>query len=519
MRLLTAESMRRCDAAAMTAYGIPGIVLMENAGAALTQKAVALLGGVVKDKVVAIFAGCGNNGGDGFVVARRLHNLGAEVRVFLLGDETALQGDAAANWQTMTLLDIPYQSIKEPADVNLLKVALLRTDLVVDAIFGTGFHGAVQGVAAGVIQMINAFDQLPVLAADIPSGVQADTGQVENVAVQASATVTFAWGKPGLFLAPGSEYAGEVEVADIALPYELLDEERRRLEYLDAAFCKKWLKVRRQESHKGDFGHVLILGGSRNMTGAPIMAAKGAIAAGAGLVTVAAPEEALRALRVAAPEAMTLPLETNEEGYLLAEEAEKVLSFATNKVIVLGMGLGRQECTRQLVMDILAQTDCPVVVDADGLYAMSVSERPLKPRRHPLVMTPHPGEMGQLLEQETAWVQQHRSQAVEQCARTYGGICLLKGNRTLIADGDLYFYINSTGNPGMATGGSGDVLSGVIGALLAQGLPPMAAAGVGAYLHGKAGDEAAQALSQLSMNALDIVGFFPAAVKGIQEKE
>ena len=176
MRLLTAESMRRCDAAAMTAYGIPGIVLMENAGAALTQKAVALLGGVVKDKVVAIFAGCGNNGGDGFVVARRLHNLGAEVRVFLLGDETALQGDAAANWQTMTLLDIPYQSIKEPADVNLLKVALLRTDLVVDAIFGTGFHGAVQGVAAGVIQMINAFDQLPVLAADIPSGVQADTG-------------------------------------------------------------------------------------------------------------------------------------------------------------------------------------------------------------------------------------------------------------------------------------------------------------------------------------------------------
>jgi len=516
MRLLTGEEMRRLDRIAMKDYAIPGMVLMENAGAALAGKAVELLDHKAHGKRVAVFAGSGNNGGDGLVAARHLYNAGADVRIFLLGEKEKLMGDAALNWEIDEKMGLRQQYILAEEDASILKVALLNSHLIIDAIYGTGFHGEVQGAVAQVIQLINESGQ-PVLAADIPSGVYADNGKIGGVAVKATATLSFGWGKPGLFLAPGSDYAGCVTVADISLPRDLIADLDKRMEYLDSAFCKPWLKPRQKDSHKGDYGHVLIVGGSRRMPGAPILAARGAMAAGAGLVTVAAPKETLQAMAISLPEAMGLPLPTDDEGNILEEAADKVLSFAEKKVIVLGMGLGKAATTRQFVYNILPHVPVSAVVDADGLSALAKAPKPQEDWAKPLIFTPHPGEMAQLMSSEAKRVQENRLHMVEEAARMYRGIMLLKGAATLISDGKKYLYINGSGNPGMSTGGSGDVLSGIIGALLAQGMPPVVASGVGAWLHGAAGDKAALALGESSMTAMDIVRFFPQVLKEVVE--
>lgn len=508
MHLLRSEEMRRADRAAMKEYGISGLVLMENAGAALARQACIMLNDKPQGKRVLVFAGTGNNGGDGLVAARHLYNAGADVRIFLFGDATSLSGDSAVNWQIVEKMEIKRQSILAEEDANVLKVALLSSQLIIDALYGTGFHGAIRGGAALAVRLMNESGQ-PVLAADIPSGVLADTGKVEGVAVRASQTLTFGAAKPGLFLMPGADYAGKITVADISLPQKLLRQQDADWQYLDQTFAMSLLPKRSLDTHKGDYGHVLIIGGSRRMPGAPILAARGAMAVGAGLVTVAAPQETLNALTVALPEAMGLPLPTDADGNITAAAAEKVLAFAEKKTIVLGMGLGKAATTREFVYQLLPKVPQAAVVDADALTALSKGAKPTEDWKKTLIFTPHPGEMAQLMGSEAKKVQENRLSMVEEAARIYRGIVLLKGYRTLISDGAKRLYINGSGNPGMSVGGSGDVLSGIIGGLLAQGLPPMAAAGLGAWLHGAAGDKAAAALGEASMTALDIVKYFP----------
>ncbi len=508
MRLLTGEEMRLLDAAAMEEYGIAGIVLMENAGRAVAQKAVELLAGKPEEKKVVIFVGSGNNGGDGLVAARHIHNAGAEVRLFLLKEPEVFAGDAAENWSVVKTLGLRFDVIKEEDYGNILKLAIFNADLIIDAMFGTGFQGVPKEAAALAIDIINEA-QRPVLAVDVPSGVDASTGKVAGNAVLATATVSFAFAKLGLLLPPAAQYVGELQVADISIPKELLELVDVRREYLDEYFCQRWLPKRKADSHKGNYGHVLVVGGHPQMPGAPLLAAHGALKMGAGLVTLATPLSLQSFLLGRVPELLALPLAETDQGGLAEAALSPVLLAAPNKVLVVGMGLGRSLDAKAFVQGLLAQMPAPMVLDADGLYALACLGAPTKNWLHPLICTPHPGEMARLLNISVAEVQADRMGAVQEAAKLWRATMVLKGDHTLISTPSGRLYVNGNGNPGLATGGSGDVLAGFIGALVGQNVPAPAAAACGVFLHGAAGDAAAAHLGQLSLKAGDIIDFLP----------
>ena len=496
MRLLTGSEIAVIDAGANREYGIPTMLLMENAGSAVARAALEMTNGANKAEIV-IFAGGGNNGGDAFVAARHLHNVGANVRLFLLSTPEKLKGDARLNWDIVKALQIRTQVVKEEHDVRMAKVALLNCNLIIDGIFGTGFHGTATGLVSEIISVINNSD-IQVLAVDIPSAVDATTGQVEGEAVKAKHTVTFGWPKCGLVLPPGVYHAGELTVCDIGLPKELLANINSDIEYIDAGFCRHWLPQRSPESHKGNYGHALIVGGSGNMFGAPVLAVGGALRSGAGLVTAAVPKPAATALASLYPEAMNCP-------------QSDAINRLGGKTIVLGMGLGRTDAAQALVRQILAKLDRTAVVDADALWHF-VNLKRNDMAKVPLILTPHAGEMARLMQISVEDVQKDRLSIAKAAAKHYDAIVVLKGAGTIVACPDGKLFINSTGNAGMATGGSGDVLAGIIGGLLAQNLPPAVAAAIAVYVHGLAGDQAAAVLSQEGMIARDILYYLPKAL-------
>jgi len=518
MKLARASEMRNLDQLTTSQFGIPELLLMENAGLRVVDAVREFLDGNVVGRQIIILAGRGNNGGDGLVVARHLANAGAEVRLFIMTAPEEYHGDARVNYEIIKRMQLKYYLLREEKDLTALKIALRCTDIVVDAIYGTGFRGRLDGVEAMVITTVNGSGR-PVLAVDIPSGLEADTGQVHGECIRASITVTFALPKVGQLLEPGAGYVGELRVADISIPQSLIDAHPIKRFVTTKNSCRQHLVPRRSDSHKGTYGHVLIVGGTEGFTGAVALAANGALRAGSGLVTAAVPGSVYQVVAAKLTEAMVYPLvETN--GKTVSRNAltqiDALLGQAT--VLAVGPGMGQYPDAPAVLEELIKLSLVPIVIDADGLNALAEDPSMLEKRGGPVVLTPHPGEMGRLLNMSVAQIQADRLGIAERAARDWGVIIVLKGARTIVACPNGHTYVNPTGNPGMATGGSGDVLCGIIAGLIAQGLDPEAAAATGVYLHGAAGDAAFEEKGARALTAGDLMVYLPAVLKNLEHE-
>jgi NAD(P)H-hydrate epimerase len=504
MRVLNSTQMREADRRTISEIGIPSLVLMENAG----RQAVAAMEAVYSDLLdrhVAVLCGRGNNGGDGFVIARTLVQRGAEVAVFLLGRVTDVRGDARTNLEILGRLGITVVEIADSQAWELHFSEVNDCTLIVDAIFGTGLNAPVSGLIESVIADVNASD-IPVVAIDLPSGLSADSADPIGPSIEAGLTITLAAPKIPLVLPPAEMRAGDIVIADIGIPNEVLDGvDGPHVELLTRTSMREMITPRSPESHKGDFGRVLIVAGSPGKTGAAHLAAMGCLRSGAGLVTVATPAACQPVIAAMAAEYMTEGIQAGEDG-LDPGDVERVLELARD-VLAIGPGIGQGGGTREFVKQIVDRATMPLVIDADGLNAFTGAPERLAGREgRDVIITPHPGEMGRLVGMSADEVQSRRLDVARNFAAAHHVYVVLKGHRTLIATPDKKVFINPTGNPGMATGGTGDVLTGMIAAWLAQLLDAEAACKLAVYLHGLAGDLAEADEGEVSMTAGDVAG-------------
>jgi len=516
MRVLNAAQMREADKRTIEEIGIPSLVLMENAG----RQAVAAMEAMYSDlleRQVGVLCGRGNNGGDGFVVARTMVQRGVDVSVFLLGRVAEVRGDARTNLEILGRLGVTVIEISDSQAWELHVSEFSDCTLIVDAIFGTGLNAPVSGLIESVIADVNA-SGIPVVAIDLPSGLSADSPEPIGPSIEAGLTITLAAPKLPLVLPPGELRAGDIVIADIGIPNAVLDAlEGPRVELLTRASMRELITPRAPDSHKGDYGRVLLVSGSRGKTGAAHLAAMGALRSGAGLVTVATPASCQSVVASMEPEYMTeaLPETAGRSGSdpgLDPAGVDHVIELARD-VIAVGPGLGQAESTREFVKLLVDRATMPLVIDADGLNAFSDDPDRLMGREgRDIIITPHPGEMARLVGMSTDEVQSSRLEIARNFAVAHRAYVVLKGHRTLIATPDEKVFINPTGNPGMATGGTGDVLTGMIAAWLAQLLDAEAACKLAVYLHGLAGDLAEADESEVSLIAGDVAAHIGDAV-------
>lgn len=493
MKVATAAEMRQIDRLAQEDYEIPGAVLMERAALALRriiQERFSLTG-----QKVYIFCGKGNNGGDGLALARQLTESGAEVKAVLAFERSQFSGLALQNLSSAAKFGVPIVNWQE-----ISVQELQQADLIVDALLGTGAMGAPRGSLATIITMING-SKKPVVAVDIPSGVDADSGQVGAVAINASITVTFGLPKPGLLVYPGAEACGQLVIDPIGFPPSLLESPGLKINWLTAPEVGGLLPQRIPTAHKGSCGHVLIIGAATGMTGAVAISSLGALRAGAGLVTAG----------VQSPNAF--PEKPAEVMVLSWDRILTLLDKAA--AVVFGPGASTGEHSRNLFKELLAKCKAPLVIDADGLNLLAAEPINLREFSFPSILTPHPGEMSRISGLPVAEIQENRIEIANSFAKKCGVTLVLKGARSIIADGDGNLFINPTGNPGMATAGMGDALAGIIGGLLAQGMRPTEAAACGTYLHGLAGDLATERYGPTGIITTDLLREYPAAVKQV----
>lgn len=513
MRLATAAQMRQMDQRTVTEYGLPSLVLMENAGRAVADAAWELL--PEQSRRVLILAGKGNNGGDGFVAARHLNAVGVDVVILLFARIEDLSGDAAVNARHAQALGLTI--FEEPDDATLQE-ALSGADVIVDGLLGTGLSGEVRGRLREVIEQLNA-TAAPVVAIDIPSGLHADTGQPLGVAVRAKITVTFGLAKPGLVQYPGKLYAGELRVVDIQLPPPLLQDPALHTYLTEPSDVRAMLPPRAPDLHKGEAGRVFIIGGSPGLTGAPALAGYAAARAGAGLVTVGLPAPLNPILEMKLTEVMTVPLPAGPEETLSLEALEEIQKQAARAdAVAVGPGLSQKGQGRELVEAIVEQLTIPLIVDADGLNVLAGKPEVWRECAAPLILTPHPGELSRLLQKPIAEIQQDRLASARLAAQTFNAIVVLKGAATVIAAPNGEAWINPFANPGMASGGMGDVLTGIIAALAAGGVEPLHAAVAGVYLHSLAGEIAAQEIGPYGFLASEVADRLPAAYQRLLAK-
>jgi len=516
VKVVTPLQMRDVDRRAIDGFGVPSSVLMDRAGAAVAAVALALAEG----NRVAVAAGPGNNGGDGFVAARYLADAGFDVAVHLLGPAARLKGDAAANCKSFVNCGgqlEEYERRRFGRDVGRAGVAL-------DAMLGTGSRGGLAGPFAEAAAALRRAGG-PVVAVDVPSGVDAATGAVPDVAVAADATVTFGLPKIGLLQFPGRGYAGDIHVAAVGYPGAAVDELAFEPSGEAPGYVARipaveevagLLPLRPLNLHKGAAGRAYVLAGSRGMSGAAALAAQACLRAGAGLVEVGLPAELDVIFSAATLECLSHPLPQTPEGALAAGAARAVVEkTAAADAVAIGPGLGRAGETAALLRDVTRRVKCPVVVDADGLYLLGLDG--LTASRLRGVLTPHPGEMAQLFGVGADDVQRDRPRWARELAARTGMAVILKGYLSVIAAPGEETWLNPTGNPGLASGGSGDVLTGVVLAFLAGGASPAAAARAGAYVHGLAADIAAEASGERSLVACDVLEALPAAFRVIEE--
>jgi hydroxyethylthiazole kinase-like uncharacterized protein yjeF len=503
MKLVTSESMRAIDRECIDNAGIPGLKLMESAGVG-TARFIERTVGPLAGKRITVVCGKGNNGGDGFVIARELRSRGASVGVYLAGHREDVCGDARANLERLGREAVV--ELTEGRSVGELVQAMAKSDLVVDAVFGTGFDGVPRGLSGTVIGQINLCGR-PVLAVDVPSGLNATTGVAEGECVRATWTCTMGLPKRGFYLLPGKEYTGEVHVVDIGVPPGVIEAMGLDLNVLTRDEAAALLPDRPPDAHKGTFGKIVVIAGSVGYTGAAALASESALRSGAGLVTLGVPASLNDILEVKLTEVITRPLPETASRSLSPDALTAVREMlATADALALGPGLSRDPGTQELVRAIVSEIDVPCVVDADGLNALSPEAVGARAGRAPLVLTPHPGEMSRLAGRAVGDVQKHREETARETAQTARATVVLKGAGTVVADAGGDAYINPTGNSGLASGGTGDVLTGVIAALLGRGLSGIEAAALGAYIHGAAGDVAAADVGEISMTAGDVLG-------------
>jgi hydroxyethylthiazole kinase-like uncharacterized protein yjeF len=502
MLLVTAEEMRRLDQRTIE-LGTPGRVLMERAGAGATRVLLECFPRLRrKGRRAVIVAGKGNNGGDGFVIARLLRRRGIRTQVVLLGRAEAVSGDAAHALRAYRSGRAPIDEVVDGHGLEALADRLQGADVVVDAIFGTGLDKPVGGLHAEAIELINSCGA-PVCAVDIPSGLHADTGLPMGAAIQAEATATFGFAKIGQVLVPGATYCGTLAVVDIGLSSEAIAAHPPRAALLDAEAVAALVPVRALDAHKGDCGHVLVIAGSFGKTGAAQLASRAAARVGAGLVTVVAPASLYAVYAAGVVEAMTEAL-PDDEGRIRFDPRRLAELVRGKTAVVIGPGIGTHEGAERTVRWLLSDTALPLVIDADAITVLARDLSPLRSAGRRAVLTPHPGEMSRLIGANTGAVQSDRPGAARRFAVDHQCTLVLKGARTLIAGASGFVSVNPTGNPGMASGGMGDVLSGVVGGLLAQGLAPADAARLAVYLHGMVADQAA-ADGQIGLIASDLV--------------
>jgi NAD(P)H-hydrate epimerase len=519
MLVVTPQQMQEIDARAIKKYKIPGLTLMENAARALAEKARQMLSEQEGNMTACIVCGPGNNGGDGLAAARLLKEQGIEPLVFLLGSVQKLKGDAATSAKKLRAARIRIAEVKGGAGLAGLRAAIRRSGIIIDAIFGTGFHGVPDKLSGQVIEIIN-ISGLPVLSADIPSGVEGRTGQTAGPAVRAAATVTMGVLKTGLLFHPGKALAGEAVIAEIGFPPKAIDEQKANIHTIEAQSARQLLPRRAPDAHKGSCGTALVVAGSAGMSGAAALTALSCLRSGAGLVYLGAPESLHDIMETKLTEVITKPLAETRSRSLASAAIDRIVSLLPQaEALAIGPGLSQHPDTAELVRLLLTQIYRPAVIDADGLNALTGKTELLHEVKAPLVLTPHYGEMARLAGRSLDDIRNDPLQAAAEFSQKYNQAVVLKGAPTIIAEPAGLLWINTTGNSGMATAGAGDVLTGLIAGFLAQGLKAAEAARLGVFLHGLAGDLAASDKTQYCLVAGDLIDHLPQAFKKLTEEE
>lgn len=515
MKAVTPDQMRQIDHTAIDGYGIPGVVLMENAGAAVAKEIFKLP--AHKRNRVSLIAGKGNNGGDVMVIARHLHNNAVNTVVYLMGKQHEIKGDSRINLNILNKMGMEIKEINCDDDLCRLEKDLEWSQIVVDGILGTGFKGEITGIARKVIDAINNSGRF-VVSVDIPSGVNGETGRICGACVQAHITVTLGYPKTGLLQHPGASRAGRLIVSDISIPRSIACGMDIKASVLTRDYVKRILPYRASDAHKGSCGRALIIGGSEGMTGAAALASSGCLKAGAGLIKAAVPAGLNAILENKLTEVMTVPI-GDSSGVRFGNDAMEALVCLLKEATAaaIGPGMGVDEAIAGVVEYVIQNALIPLVIDADALNCLALNPDVLRKAVSPLVLTPHPGEMARLMKCGIKEVQQNRIEAAREFSCKWRVVTVLKGANSVIADPIGNIYINTTGNRGMASGGMGDVLTGVIVSLMCQGADPVGASCAGAYIHGFAGDLLAREKGYIGMTASELAGYLPTAIKLTRE--
>lgn len=500
MKILTSAQMRNIDRRATERFGVPSIVLMENAALAVVD---AIFERYPNSERVALFCGTGANGGDGFAAARHLENRGVVPVIILVGDRAAIHGDAETNLVICERLGLPMYFVREACDVETALAHAADADLIVDALFGTGLNRPPSGVQADLIRGL-ADLRIPLLAVDLPSGANASSHEPFDPCVQAEVTVTFAAPKLCHVFEPAAFYCGEVIVADISIPGAAIEDEGITLALISPKDVRPLLEPRLASAHKGTHGHVAVIAGSPGRSGAAVLSARGAIRTGAGLVSVMTDAETAKLVHAGSIESMTYS-GTDLAGFL-----------ANKSAALVGPGLADDETAYANTRALISAIPLPLLIDASGLNAFASRAAELNPQGLPRVITPHPGELARILGTSAKAINDDRIASAREAARVTQCVVVLKGHQTLVAEPDGHVFVNPTGNPGMASGGMGDVLSGIISAFLARGIDPLDAACAGVYLHGLAGDLLEEEMGDTGLAAMDLAERIPRAVQRVR---
>lgn len=508
--------MASVDRQAIQERGIPGLFLMEKAGEGIVHGLLASYPQSSLEHVV-ILCGKGNNGGDGFVVARLLHDKGYTPRVGLIGSCKELKGDALTNCNKMTERGVAFYECQTDETLHHFFALTHHATLWIDALLGTGAKGAPRGLIATAIRLLNdSTRKRQIVSVDIPSGVNADTGEVEGDAVRAEVVYTMGLPKIGQVVPPGFDYYNRLEVLDIEFPKDLLSQVQTQGEFMTDSLVDSWIPSRKKSAHKGSEGHLLVMAGSRGMTGAALLCAKAAITMGSGLVTAACPASLFPIYAGGVWEMLTLPVAETESGALAEEACDPIFDRGTNySTVVIGPGIGRHASTMKLVEKVIRHVNLPVILDGDALFA--VNPELLQERQAPWIVTPHPGEMARLFGVSVPDIQKDRFGYARQLVDSSHGVCVLKGAHTVIACQGESLYINPTGNSAMASGGMGDVLAGMVGCLAGKGIAPHCAAAAAVYLHGKAADIAIEEDQAEALNASKLILFLQKALSSLRQ--
>jgi ADP-dependent NAD(P)H-hydrate dehydratase / NAD(P)H-hydrate epimerase len=517
MKVVTGQQMAKIDRTTIDELGMPGSVLMENAARLFCRAFVEFFAG--ERLPILVLCGSGNNGGDGFCAARILAGWGFPVRIVHVGKESSLKGDARINYNLAVKFGLDIVTVESENNLNLLKSELERCEWIIDALFGTGLNEPVRGTAEKALEIASASGKR-CAAVDIPSGISSDTGEKLGSVIKADLTVTFGLPKWGHFIFPGVEYRGKLVVADIGFPSFLTDSDEFRNEIISPEMVRNLLPVKLLGAHKSTAGRLAVLGGSRNLLGAAVMAGKSAIRAGTGYVTLLIPYSLELFAKAVSIELVTMGLPDDGEGYFTENAGEKFFQQTENDTaLAVGPGLGKKEYTGKFIIEILKKNKLPSVIDADALNILAHYQEMDFNMSVPWVLTPHPAEAARLLQVRTSDILKNPVISAKEIAEKYHAVVVLKGAHTLVVNPEGKVYVNPTGNPVLAVMGTGDILTGIIGSMLARGIEPFRAASAGVFIHGLMGDLAAYSISGEGLIPPDMIDFIPLAIENIRRGE